>query len=74
MASGSPLDTQRELRWPNQTKPSIEVEWKPWQEESDFSDTEGIFDPNNLNGLHIGAGGGAPVDINEIDLNEERSM
>jgi hypothetical protein len=46
MARGEPLDMQRETRWPNQTNPDIEVEWKPWQDDSDFSDTEGIFNPH----------------------------
>lgn len=44
MARGEPLDVQRETRWPNQTTAAIEVAWKPWQDGSDFSDTEGIFD------------------------------
>lgn len=43
MAGGGPLDMQRDLRWPNQTNSNIEVEWMPWQDDSDFSDTEGIF-------------------------------
>jgi len=69
MASGLPLDAQRESRWPNQTNPAIEVEWKPWQEESDFSDTEGVFDPHNLNDLHLGAQPGQAAEDGDHDEN-----
>lgn len=43
MAEGDPLDMQREERWPNQTKTGVQVEIKPWQEDEDYSDEEGIF-------------------------------
>ena len=46
MASGDPVDQQREQRWPNRTftnKPK--VEFPEWEEESDFSDMEGICGP-----------------------------
>lgn len=44
MANGDPIDAQREKRWPNQTVTGVQVSLKPWQEDSDFSDEEGIFD------------------------------
>lgn len=43
MAGGDPLDMQREKRWPLQTGPGVKVELKPWQEDSDYSDEEGIL-------------------------------
>jgi len=43
MADGDPVDIQREKRWPNQTKTGVAVELQPWQEDSDYSDEEGIF-------------------------------
>jgi hypothetical protein len=49
MASGDPLDLQREKRWPNRTgeagpqvQKGVKVEFKPWEEDSDFSDQEGM--------------------------------
>ncbi|PPQ68001.1 hypothetical protein CVT26_007364 [Gymnopilus dilepis] len=45
MASGDPVDVQREKRWPNQTPVGVKVELKPWQEDSDYSDEEGILPP-----------------------------
>jgi len=44
MANGDPIDAQREKRWPNQTVTGVQVSLKPWQEDSDYSDEEGIFD------------------------------
>lgn len=43
MASGDPLDMQREKRWPLQTVAGVKVELKPWQEDSDYSDEEGVL-------------------------------
>ncbi|KJA30186.1 hypothetical protein HYPSUDRAFT_61027 [Hypholoma sublateritium FD-334 SS-4] len=43
MASGDPLDMQREKRWPLQTPAGVKVELKPWQEDSDYSDEEGVL-------------------------------
>jgi len=43
MANGDPVDIQREKRWPNQTPAGVKVELQPWQEDSDYSDTEGIL-------------------------------
>jgi hypothetical protein len=43
MADGDPVDIQREKRWPNQTPAGVKVELAPWQEDSDYSDTEGIL-------------------------------
>ncbi|KAF8897628.1 hypothetical protein BD779DRAFT_1491863 [Infundibulicybe gibba] len=46
MASGDPLDIQREKRWPNRTGGAgVQVEFKPWEEDSDFSDEEGVIPP-----------------------------
>ncbi|KIM90889.1 hypothetical protein PILCRDRAFT_811386 [Piloderma croceum F 1598] len=49
MASGDPVDLQREKRWPNRTgegaphaPKGVKVEFKPWEEDSDFSDQEGM--------------------------------
>jgi len=53
MASGGPLDMQREKRWPNrtgntsypcapQTGAGVKVRFEPWEEDSDYSDMEGI--------------------------------
>jgi hypothetical protein len=57
MAGGLPLDLQRECRWPNQTNPVIEVEWKPWQDDSDFSDTEGVLDSTGALKAHYMSNG-----------------
>ncbi|KAI1795205.1 hypothetical protein LXA43DRAFT_970852 [Ganoderma leucocontextum] len=44
MASGDPLDEQREKRWPNRTvNGEPKVEFAEWEEDSDMSDMEGIF-------------------------------
>ncbi|KAI9574729.1 hypothetical protein HD554DRAFT_2010921 [Boletus coccyginus] len=54
MASGDPVDMQREKRWPNrtanntgtpQTGTGVKVNFDSWEEEEDFSDQEGIFGP-----------------------------
>lgn len=49
MASGDPVDIQREKRWPNRTGTTttrgVKVEFKPWEEDSDYSDEEGIIPP-----------------------------
>ncbi|KAJ7498820.1 hypothetical protein FB451DRAFT_1203120 [Mycena latifolia] len=49
MASGEPVDTQREKRWPNRTGDGVKVKFMPYEEESDFSDQEGVmggYDPS----------------------------
>jgi len=49
MASGQPLDMQREERWPAQTEtnplglPGVKVVRKPWEVDSDYDDMEGVF-------------------------------
>ncbi|KAJ7904609.1 hypothetical protein B0H14DRAFT_2663635 [Mycena olivaceomarginata] len=48
MASGEPLDTQREIRWPNRTGPAgtdsgVKVQFEPYEEDSDYSDQEGLM-------------------------------
>ncbi|KAL9712881.1 hypothetical protein Ac2012v2_004121 [Leucoagaricus gongylophorus] len=46
MAQGEALDEQRERRWPNRTAPgSVEVEFKPWEENSDY-DEDDYIGPN----------------------------
>ena len=49
MASGDPLDIQRESRWPSRTGASdvksVKVNFAPWEEKSDYSDLEGIMPP-----------------------------
>ena len=42
MASGDPIDIQREKRWPNHTGTALKVEFKKWEEDSDYSDEEGV--------------------------------
>ncbi|KAF8138415.1 hypothetical protein EV363DRAFT_1313880 [Boletus edulis] len=52
MASGDPIDMQREKRWPSrtsnntgtpQTGTGVKVNFDAWEEDEDFSDQEGIF-------------------------------
>ncbi|KAI0375610.1 hypothetical protein BV20DRAFT_959607 [Pilatotrama ljubarskyi] len=46
MASGDPVDQQREQRWPKRTEDNQpKVEFKDWEEDSDFSDMEGVMGP-----------------------------
>lgn len=49
MAAGDPIDIEREKRWPNRTgataNQGIKVQFQPYEEDSDFSDEEGIFPP-----------------------------
>ena len=54
MASGDPIDMQREKRWPNRTVTNtatpqagtgVKVNFDAWDEDEDFSDQEGIFGP-----------------------------
>lgn len=45
MAEGDPVDSQRDKRWPGRTGTGVQVQFKPWEEDSDFSDEEGIFPP-----------------------------
>lgn len=50
MASGDPVDLQREKRWPNHTGQAapqgpakgVQVEWHPWEEDEFYSDQEGV--------------------------------
>ena len=41
MVGGEPLDTLREQLWPNKTN-GLTVDFKPWEEDPDYSDQEGI--------------------------------
>lgn len=62
MASGDPVDQQREQRWPNRTQEhKPEVKFQDWEEDSDFSDMEGIFGPGQ-------AGQQPEADDNDVDL------
>lgn len=69
MASGPPVDMQREARWPSldtQVNPrgtkGVSVDWESHQIESDYDDMEGIF-PRRPGGP-VGQGGpeGAAAD------------
>lgn len=52
MASGDPVDAQREKRWPNRTtSTNPKVEFKVWEEDSEASDLEGIM-PIDANAQH----------------------
>lgn len=42
MAGGDPVDIQREIRWPNRTNQGVKVAFKAYEEDSDFSDEEGV--------------------------------
>ncbi len=49
MAQGESVDEQRERRWPNRTNSgTVEVEFKPWEEDSDYSEEEELG-PNTRN-------------------------
>ncbi|KAF8195795.1 hypothetical protein K438DRAFT_1586723 [Mycena galopus ATCC 62051] len=48
MASGPPLDTHRELLWPNRTgsavtNSGVKVQFEAYEEDSDYSDQEGLM-------------------------------
>lgn len=48
MASGADLEAQREQRWPKQAAKFAatndpEIEFHPWDEDSDYEDMEGLF-------------------------------
>lgn len=55
MASGEPVDMQRERRWPQHTPVSVpnvpqngagvKVNFESWEEDDDFSDLEGVCGP-----------------------------
>jgi len=45
MASGDPVDMQREKRWPSGEVDGFKVIFKPWEEDDDFSDQEGVVPP-----------------------------
>ncbi|KAJ7507915.1 hypothetical protein B0H11DRAFT_1969295 [Mycena galericulata] len=54
MASGEPLDTQREMRWPNRTgepgnNVGVKVQFQAYEEDSDFSDQEGVMGGGGYN-------------------------
>ncbi|KAI0921070.1 hypothetical protein AcW2_006160 [Taiwanofungus camphoratus] len=52
MASGDPVDAQREKRWPNRTtSTNPKVEFKVWEEDSEASDLEGVM-PMDANAQH----------------------
>lgn len=49
MAKGESVDEQREKRWPDRTAAgTVEVEFKPWEEDSDYSEDENLG-PNTRN-------------------------
>jgi hypothetical protein len=45
MASGAPLDVQREARWPEQTE--LQVQFNAWDNDPNHADLEGILPPLN---------------------------
>ena len=45
MAEGDSVDIQQKTRWPNHTTTAGKVELKPWEEDSDYSDEEGVIPP-----------------------------
>lgn len=64
MAEGDPIDIQREKRWPNQTATSgVKVELKPWEEDSDYSDEEGVIPPISRNDPEVGLNGAAKTPV-----------
>jgi hypothetical protein len=49
MASGDPVDIQREKRWPNRTgNGTVKVEFKPHEEDSDVTDSEDELIPKGV--------------------------
>ena len=42
MASGDPVDMQREKRWPSAEVEGVKVKFKAWEEDDGFSDQEGV--------------------------------
>ncbi|CCM03189.1 uncharacterized protein FIBRA_05311 [Fibroporia radiculosa] len=68
MASGDPVDEQREKRWPNRTThANPKVEFKPWEEDSDLSDLEGVMPVDTAMGTE-GDGPGDGTTWNGFDL------
>lgn len=65
MAEGDAIDIQREKRWPNQTATGVKVELKPWEEDSDYSDEEGVIPPINVprNDAEVGLDGAAETPV-----------
>ena len=62
MAEGDPIDIQREKRWPNQTAAAgVKVELKPWEEDSDYSDEEGVIPPRNYPEVELNGAAEPPV-------------
>ncbi|EPQ59436.1 hypothetical protein GLOTRDRAFT_35133 [Gloeophyllum trabeum ATCC 11539] len=54
MASGDPVDIQREKRWPGHTEGSangVKVQFMPWEEKDDYSDSEGLMPPAKVTTL-----------------------
>ena len=52
MASGEPCDAQREKRWPHHSSATEpKVVFQPWDEDSDYSDTEGLFPVPSYDGF-----------------------
>jgi hypothetical protein len=64
MAEGDPIDIQREKRWPNQTAATgVKVELKPWEEDSDYSDEEGVIPPIPRNDPKLELNGAAETPV-----------
>lgn len=64
MAEGDPIDIQRDKRWPNQTVAAgVKVELKPWEEDSDYSDEEGVMPPIQRNDPGVELNGAAETPV-----------
>ncbi|EGO01874.1 hypothetical protein SERLA73DRAFT_150940 [Serpula lacrymans var. lacrymans S7.3] len=78
MASGDPLDIQREKRWPNRTDTAnsingshvgagVKVQFQAWEDEDDFSDQEGLFASYSGYNLKTGELRTPPTNTNDND-------
>ncbi|KAH9853500.1 hypothetical protein C2E23DRAFT_777126 [Lenzites betulinus] len=63
MASGDPVDQQREQRWPKRTEDAQpKVEFQDWEEDDEYSDTEGVMGPPTAGTTANGAAADARSD------------
>jgi hypothetical protein len=73
MASGDPIDMQREKRWPNHIPESkgVKVEFSPWEEDSDWDGEPTIHNLSNPASEYYGTN---PVTSNQqsgADMDED---
>ncbi|KAI0832389.1 hypothetical protein BC628DRAFT_1310050 [Trametes gibbosa] len=58
MATGDPVDQQREQRWPKRTEDAAPtVEFRDWEEDDEYSDMEGVMGPPTAPGSKANGGG-----------------